>query len=186
MKDNVMSYNGKYLEDLIKEGNKIMIKKLINKSKEVRRKLLNDNEIHQLKDEVEDALVHLHKINPYRYKSAQKHMTLPSTKNKLDLFLAIDDILVDNKNNIWVGIDWTTNKNLTDLSKKINNHKDLNECHWFVGLDKSIVVLVLNEDTIPENKASKFVYRALKLIVKEVKKPTFQGGMTIDAKELMK
>lgn len=181
-----MGYNGDYLEELIKEGNATMISKIISKGTQVDRKLLNDGEVHQLGESVDEALVHLKKINRFRYRAAERNMTMPTTKAKLDLFLAIDDILINNKTDQWIGIDWTTNKNSQDLFKKINNHKDLKECHWVVGLDKTIVVLVINEGAIPDGKEAKFVYRALKAINKEVNKKDFQGGMTIDAREILK
>lgn len=183
-----MGYHGTYIEDLINMANETMINKLIEKGSEVKRKLLTLSHIHQISDDIKDALSYLKKSDPIRYKRASKYLKGDCPKDKLDLFLAIDDILLIKKDedDLWVGIDWTTDLDSDTLLKKINNHKKLKHCHYLVGLDYSIVVLLTNVDAIPKGKEAKFLFRALKAIAQKVKEPNFQGGMTIDAKAILK
>lgn len=180
-----MGYNGDYLESLIKNGNKVMIKKLIAKGTKIDYELLNAEAIHDMRDEIDSAILKLKSIKYKHFKAAKWHAVETDYESKMDHYLAIDNILKDNIKDEYIGIDWTV-KPGQHLLDKIDKHKWMKPCHNEMYLDKTVVVYVYNADTIPENKTAKFVFRALKCIAKEVNKKDFQGGMTIDAKEIMK
>lgn len=181
-----MRYNGDYLEDLLDKGNTIMIKRLIEKGSKVKRRFLNHAEINDLRDRIDEALDYLKESDPQRYRTAKKYQKGYNREEILDLYFAIDNIIHDFDNDRIIGVDWTTNKDTYDLLKKIDNHRKLDHCHWLLNLDVSVVVLVINEDAIPKNKTAKFVAKVLHRICKEVGKKDFKGGITIDARELMK
>ena len=181
-----MGYNGVYLEDLLNKGNITMIKRLIEKGSKVKRRFLNPAEINNLRERIDEALNYLKEIDPIRYRTAKKYQKGYDREEMLDLYFAIDNIIHDFENDLLIGVDWTTNKNTYDLLKKIDNHKKLDHCHWLLNLDVSVVVLVINEDAIPKDKTAKFVAKVLHRICKEINKKDFQGGITIDARELMK
>lgn len=180
-----MSYNEEYFIDLINEAHKSMIRRLIKVGSKIQYRVLKDSEYFDNREMIEESIEHLRETNPSRYKSAKRFALEGDYKNMADHYLAIDDVLAIDETKMWVGIDWTLNTNSSSLLQKIEKHKSLKRCHHLMGLDKSVVVLVLNVDSIQKGSETKFLYKALKLIAKEVCKKNFLGGMTIDAKDLV-
>ena len=178
-----MGYNGSYLEDLLTEGNNKMIKSLMNKSKEVKRRLMNQERLdYYFEDHLEEAKHELKRIDNKHFRGASKH-SKGDTASILDHYFAVDDVLEDVVNNIFIGIDWALDR--STLIKKITKHNKFSGIYTILGIDKVVVCYVINEDCITPNKEAKFIFNTLKYIVKEVYKPSFQGGLTINAKDMI-
>lgn len=177
-----MGYNGDYLEGLVYQAKRTM--SISKKYQSFNLSLLQVKDIASMKEVVEEAIKVVKRLNFYRYRSARKHSS-NTISNKLDLFLAIDDVMYNDEANLLIGIDWTVN--LKSIEEKVSKHSELQEAIGLV-VDKTCVVCVLNEnclENIGEAKLAKAIYNLLKKINKEVSKYDFAGYLIIDAKELI-
>lgn len=176
-----LNYDGAYLEGLILTAKKTM--NSIKKYKTFNLCLLQAHQINSMEERINTACEQLKELNFERYRTARKYSD-NSTINKLDLYLAIDDIVYNDEANLSIGIDWTTNSN--SLVDKVAKHKSLHEVLTTV-VDKTCVVLVQNEDVLGIDPASlaKAIYNLLKLINKEVLKKNYEGYLIVDAKDLI-
>ena len=176
-----MGYNGDYLEGLVKTAKETM--NSIKKYKTFNLSLLQRNSIDSLKEDIDKACNVVKELDFRRYKAAKKYSGNSAT-SKLDHFLAIDDIVYNDEENLSIGIDWTVNPN--DVDYKVSKHEDLQDALELV-VDKTCVVYIQNEDTLGELKEAdlaKAVYKILKKINKAASKYDFAGSIIIDANDI--
>lgn len=176
---------GIYLEEIINKGNQLMIKQLINKTREVNFALLTAGEINNMHKDIDKALSKLWSLDRQHYLTAERYADMSDRESILDHFLGIDSVLSDNINRQLIGIDWTCKPGIS-LINKIEKHKKFLPCHNILSFKKVVVVYIHNADLIEGTNKAFFVYKLLKQIIAEVNKPLFLGGITIDAKDLIK
>lgn len=178
-----MGYNSNYFNDLLISGYNKMIKVLMNKSKKVQRRLMDQIRLdYYFEDCLQEAKQELKRIDYKHFKGA-KFYSGGDTASILDHYFAIDDVLEDCKNDYFIGIDWTLNR--SNLIHKIAKHKKFSSVYKILQIDIVVVVYIINEECITPKKEGKFVFNTLKYIAKEVHKPNFQGGITVDAKDMI-
>lgn len=176
---------GLHLEKFIAMSNELMVKQLINKSKEVKFALLSSAEINNMYKDIDNALSLLWSLDKQHYLSAERYADMSNRESILDHFLGIDCILSDNRNRQLIGIDWTCKPGMS-LIDKIEKHRQLLPCHNLVFLKKVAVVYVHNADLIEVSKNASLVYKIFKQVIEKVNHSSFQGGLTIDIKNLIK
>ena len=179
---NYSNYAGNYLEGLIWSAKKGMNN--IKKYKSFNLTLLQAKDIVSMEEVITNGCNKVKELDFYRYKTARKYSenTLAS---KLDHFLAIDDILYNDEDNISIGIDWTVN--LNSIDSKVLKHQELKEAINLV-VDFTCVVGVSYEDTLDtldEASLTKAIYNLLKVVNKAVKSKKFKGYVLIDARDLV-
>ena len=176
-----MGYNGDYLEGLVQTAKKAM--NSIKKYKSFNLSLLQRNSIDSLKEDIDNACDVVRELDFRRYRAAKKYSKNSAT-SKLDHFLAIDDIVYNDEENLSIGVDWTVNPYEVDY--KVNKHDELRQALELV-IDKTCVVYIQNEDTLGELKEAdlaKAVYKILKKINKAASEYDFAGSLIIDANDL--
>lgn len=176
------NYAGNYLEGLIRSAKKNM--NSIKKYKTFNLSLLQTKDIVTMEKVINSACDKVKELDFYRYKSARKYSE-NTTVSKLDHFLAIDDILYNDEDNIAIGIDWTVN--LNSIQDKVAKHRELKEAINLV-VDITCVVAVSYEDTLDrldEASLAKAIYNLLKIVNKSVKAITFKGYVLVDARDLI-
>lgn len=176
-----MGYNGDYLEGLLQTAKETM--NCIKKYKTFNLSLLQRNSIDSLKEDIDKACDVVKELDFRRYKTAKRYSGKSAT-SKLDHFLAIDDIVYNDEENVSIGIDWTVN--LKEVDYKVSKHKYLKQALELV-VDKVCVVYIQNEDTLGELEEAalaKAVYKILKKINKAASKYDFAGFLIIDANNI--
>lgn len=176
---------GIYLEEIINKGNELMIKQLINKTREVNFALLTAGEINNMHKDIDKALSKLWSLDRQHYLTAERYADMSNRESILDHFLGIDSVLSDNVNRQLIGIDCTCKPGIS-LINKIEKHKKFLPCYNILSFKKVVVVYIHNADLIEGTNKASFVYKLLKQIIAEINKPLFLGGITIDAKDLIK
>jgi hypothetical protein len=176
------NYAGNYLEGLIWSAKEGMNN--IKKYKSFNLSLLQTKDIVTMERVINSACDKVKELDFYRYKNARKYSD-NTMVSKLDHFLAIDDILYNDEDNIAIGIDWTVN--LNSINDKVIKHSELREaintvvdCTCVVGLSYEDAL-----DNLDEADLAKAIYNLLKIVNKSVKAKTFKGYVLIDARDLI-
>ena len=174
-----MGYNEAYLIDLIHQGNSMLTSSKLS--------LLRDRDYIDEEEFIDAGIAVLKQLNYKHWKAAKQYSgTMP--KDKLDHYLAIDDLLLDERSNdeVYIGIDWTLNKR--SVVQKIEKHKWMKRAHRAANIDHTCVVHVSNEEVLElyddATKAS-VLYRVLEKVANEVIKPNFLGAVAVDIKDLV-
>lgn len=176
------NYAGNYLEGLVWSAKESM--NSIKKYKTFNLSLLQTKDIVTMEKVINSACDKVKELDFYRYKNARKY-SKNTIVSKLDHFLAIDDILYNDEDNITIGIDWTVN--LNSINDKAIKHCELKEAINTV-VDCTCVVGVSYEDALDNldgANLAKAIYKLLKIINKSVKSKKFKGYILVDARDLI-
>ena len=173
-----MGYNEEYVTDLIYKGAKAHM------ISDHELSLMEDCEYRNETEGINKAIAVLKNLNFGHYRNAKKHST-GGNKNKLDMYLAIDDILIDNRTpELTIGIDWTLDR--SKVISKIKKHAWMKPAHEHLNLDYIAVVHISNGDLLDlatEEQAAEVHLKMLKAIVTKVTAAGFVGAIAIDIRD---